>query len=107
VYTGPMTDTAAGIHRHNAGRRLHITLTERQYNALREEAERTSLSMAEVVRRCIDGVLRPHRRVRFAGLELNVVLARRVDAAVAARRVKVGSSRGGQLGASRVRLRDD
>jgi hypothetical protein len=102
-----MSDTAAGVHRPQSGRRLHITLTERQYQALCDEAERTSLSMAEITRRCIDAVLRPHRRVRFAGLELNVTLARQVDAAVAARRVALGRPRGGQSGASRERLRDD
>lgn len=107
VYTGPMRDTTAGIHRHEPGRRLHVTLTERQYQALWEEADRTSLSMAEITRRCIDSVLRPHRRVRFAGLELNVTLARQVDAAVAARRVAFGRARGGQAGASRQRLSDD
>lgn len=91
----------AGGHQHNVNvRRLHVTLTERQYFLLREESARSSLSMAELVRRSIDTALRPHRRVRFRGLELSVVLARELDAALAARRVHVK----GQTGGSRWRV---
>ena len=102
-----MSDTTADVHRHQPGRRLNIIVTERQYRALCDEADRTSLSMAEITRRCIDSVLRPHKRVRFAGLELNVTLARQIDAAVAARRVTFGRGRGGQAGASRRPLTED
>jgi hypothetical protein len=56
--------------------------------------------MSELVRRSIDAALRPHRRVRFRGLELSVVLARELDAALAARRVYVK----GQTGGTRKRV---
>jgi hypothetical protein len=69
-------------------RRTQITLTDRQHAFLREEASRTGLSLAELVRRAIDGVYRPHDRPRFRGVELSVGLWRRPDAALAARRLK-------------------
>ena len=97
-----MSGAGAGEHQHNpfGGRRLHVTLTQRQYRLLREESELTSLSMAELVRRCIDTALRPQQRTRFRGLELTVTLARQIDAALAARRVFVK----GQMGGSRRRV---
>jgi hypothetical protein len=94
----------AGGHQHNTDNpRLHVTLTRRQYLLLREESARSSLSMAELVRRCVDAGLRPHRRVRFRGVELTVTLARELDAALAARRVYVK----GQTGGARRRVGDD
>ena len=105
MYISRMRYVTADVHQQPPGHRLQITLTDRQYALLREEAHRTSLSMAEIVRRCIDGVLRPHRRVRFAGYELNFTLSREVDAAVAARRIAL-ARRPGQSGASRQRVSD-
>ncbi len=35
-------------------RRLHITLTDEQYDYLNHASERTSLSVAELIRRAID-----------------------------------------------------
>jgi hypothetical protein len=101
VYTSTMHWAGSGGHQHNvSSRRLHVTLTERQYLLLREESHRTSVSMAELVRRSIDTALRPHRRMTFRGLELSLVLARQLDAALAARRVHVK----GQTGGSRERV---
>jgi hypothetical protein len=72
--------------------RLQIWLTDRQYDALNDEANRTSLSMAELIRRLVDRALRPNERPHLAGFELSVGMWRRPDAAVAGRRpgIKLG-----------------
>jgi hypothetical protein len=67
-------------------RRTHIMLTDRQHAFLRSEAERTGLSLAELVRRAVDAAYRPHARPRIPGLELSVGIWRRPDAAVIGRR---------------------
>ena len=67
-------------------RKTQITLTDRQYALLHDEASRTGLSVAELVRRCIDLGLRPHRRARVRGWEATVALFKRPDAAALARR---------------------
>jgi hypothetical protein len=85
------------------GRRLHVMLTDRQYDLVAEEAARAGLAKGEVVRRCIDGTMRPHRRIRFRGLEITFTVAREIDAALAARRIRIGP---GQRGSSRERLVD-
>jgi hypothetical protein len=105
MYIRSMRYATSDVHQQKSGHRLQITLTDRQYALLREEARRTSLSMAEIIRRCIDGVMRPHRRVRFRGYELNFTVAREVDAAVAARRISLNGGRG-QAGGSRDRVSD-
>ncbi len=61
-------------------------LTDRQHAYLRGEAERTGLSLAELVRRAVDSVYRPGSRSRVAGLEVSVGVWRRPDAAVVGRR---------------------
>ncbi len=63
-----------------------MTLTDRQHAFLLSESERTGLSLAELVRRAIDGTYRTHTRPRLTGLELSVGLWRRPDAAVSGRR---------------------
>jgi hypothetical protein len=63
-----------------------VTLTERQRAFLADEAERTGLSMAELVRRAIDSTYRPHGRPKLHGYELSLGLWRRPDAALAGRR---------------------
>jgi hypothetical protein len=68
------------------GRRTHIMLTDRQHAFLRQEAERTGLPLAELIRRAVDAVYRPHARPRLRGLELSVGVWRRPDAAVSGRR---------------------
>jgi hypothetical protein len=67
-------------------RRLQVWMTETQYEALNAEANRTGLSMAELVRRLVDRALLPDARPRLAGLELSLGVWRRPDAAVASRR---------------------
>jgi hypothetical protein len=68
-------------------RRTQITLTDRQHAFLRNEANRTGLSLAELVRRAVDGTYRPYARPTLQGVELSFGLWRRPDAAVAGRRV--------------------
>jgi hypothetical protein len=67
-------------------RKTHVTLTDRQHAFLLDESARTGLSLAELVRRAIDGTYRPHERRRIRGLELSVGVWRRPDAALAGRR---------------------
>jgi hypothetical protein len=67
-------------------RRTQITLTDRQHAYLLGESERTGLSLAELVRRAIDSVYRPHVRPRVPGYELSLGFWRRPDAAVVGRR---------------------
>lgn len=61
-------------------------LTDRQHEFLSSESIRTGLSLAELVRRAIDGTYRPYARDRVRGYELSVGLWRRPDAAVVGRR---------------------
>jgi hypothetical protein len=68
-------------------RRTQITLTDRQHALLLDEAMRSGLSLAELVRRAVDAVYRPKRRPRVAGLEVSVGVWARPDAAVVARRI--------------------
>ncbi len=74
------------IHLHRMSRRTQITLTDRQHAFLIAESSRTGLPLAELVRRSIDHVYRPHARERVAGYELSLGLWRRPDAAIAGRR---------------------
>jgi hypothetical protein len=67
-------------------RKTQLTLTDRQHAYLVGEALRTGLSMAELVRRAIDRVYRPHQRPRVPGYELSLGLWKRPDAAVVGRR---------------------
>ena len=66
-------------------RRIQITLLDRQYDLLRHESYRSGLSIAELIRRAIDGVYRPQRRPVVRGYELTVGLWRQPDAAVVGR----------------------
>ncbi|HEX6701126.1 MAG TPA: hypothetical protein VF101_10390 [Gaiellaceae bacterium] len=68
--------------------RTQITLSDRQHAFLVDEAERTGLSLAELVRRAVDGTYRPYSRPRIGGFELSVGMWRRPDAAVAGRRTR-------------------
>ena len=70
------------------GRRMQITLTDRQHAFLRDEAGRTGLSMAELIRRGIDSTYRPFARPTIRGFEVSVGMWRQPDAAVAGRRVR-------------------
>lgn len=68
------------------GRRTHVILTDRQHAFLGDEANRTGLSMGELVRRAIDATYRPHERPRLNGLEVSLGVWKRPDAALAGRR---------------------
>ena len=63
-----------------------MTLSDRQHAFLIGESVRTGLSLAELVRRAIDGAYRPHSRTLVPGFELSLGLWRRPDAAVVGRR---------------------
>jgi hypothetical protein len=65
---------------------MHVIVSERQHAFLRDESNRTGLSMGELVRRAVDSVYRPFERPHVDGFELSVGLWRRPDAAVAGRR---------------------
>ena len=67
-------------------RRVQIWMSEAQYAVLNAEADRTGLSMAELVRRLIDRTWRPGTRPQVGGFELSLALWKRPDAAVAGRR---------------------
>jgi hypothetical protein len=67
-------------------RRTQITLTDHQHAFLVDESRRTGLSLAELVRRAVDGVYRPFDRPRLGGFELSVGVWRRPDAAIAGRK---------------------
>jgi hypothetical protein len=66
-------------------RKTQITLTDRQHELLLEESLRSSVSMAELVRRAIDATYRPKARPLVAGYQLNVGVLRAPDAAVIGR----------------------
>jgi hypothetical protein len=66
--------------------RLQISITDAQYLALNAEANRTGLSIAELIRRLVDRAWRPEARPRAQGYELSVGLWKRPDAAVVGRR---------------------
>jgi hypothetical protein len=83
------------VHRHHMSRKTQITLTDRQHAFLHDERVRTGLPLAELVRRAIDQVYRPHNRPRVEGVELSVGVWRRPDAAVIGRRPD-GLRRGGR-----------
>ena len=66
--------------------RVQIWTTDAQYEVLNAEANRTGVSMAELVRRLIDRAWRPGARPRVSGFELTMGIWKRPDAAVAGRR---------------------
>ena len=66
--------------------RFHVTLEQRQYAFLSEEAERMSVSAAELIRRAIDNTYKLREAPRADGLELSLAVWRRPDAAVVGRR---------------------
>jgi hypothetical protein len=75
-----------GVHLHRVSRRTQITLSDRQHAYLVGESARTGLSLAELVRRAVDGTYRPHFRPRVGGFELSLGLWNRPDAALVGRR---------------------
>jgi hypothetical protein len=73
-------------HRRLVSRKTQLTLTDRQHAYLIGESIRTGLSMAELIRRAIDGIYRPEQRPRIPGYELSLGIWKRPDAAVIGRR---------------------
>jgi hypothetical protein len=67
-------------------RRTQLTLTDRQHAFLADESWRTGLSMAELIRRAIDGTYRPAARPKTDGFEVSVGWWKRPDAAAIGRR---------------------
>jgi hypothetical protein len=74
------------INRHHMSRRTQVTLTDRQHTFLRDEAARTGLSMAELMRRAVDTTYRPEFRPKLRGLELSMGVWSRPDVAIVGRR---------------------
>jgi hypothetical protein len=61
-------------------------LTYRQHAFLKTEAERTGLSMGELVRRAVDTTYRRNTRWTVLGFELSAGVWRRPDEAIVGRR---------------------
>lgn len=76
-------------------RRFNLHLEDLQYDALTAESERSSLSVAELIRRAIDQAFGFDDPRRTGGLELSFGVWRRPDAAVVGRRsgVRFGRAR--------------
>jgi len=68
------------------GRRTHVTFTDAQYEFLRSESARSGLSIAELVRRAVDGTYRPEARIRVRGFDVGLGVWRSPDAALLGRR---------------------
>ena len=68
------------------GTRFHVTLEHRQYRYLREESERSSLTIAELIRRALDRTYGFEDERRTPGVELSLGFWRRPDAAIVGRR---------------------
>ena len=66
-------------------RKTQITLTDRQHQLLLEESVRSSVSMAELVRRAVDAAYRPKLRPVVGGFQVNVGLLRQPDSAIVGR----------------------
>lgn len=66
-------------------RKTQITLTDRQHRLLLEESVRSSVSMAELVRRAIDAVYRPRLRPIVGGFQIHAGLLKQPDAAIVGR----------------------
>jgi hypothetical protein len=69
-------------------RPFHFLLTNRQHALLVDEASRTGLPIAELIRRAVDRTYRPEAKPTVRGVELSIGVWRRPDAAVAGRRAK-------------------
>jgi len=68
--------------------RFDVLLTHRQLSLLRDESDRTSVSISELVRRAVDKTYRPNLRPKVDGFEISFGVWRRPDAAVAGRRTR-------------------
>jgi hypothetical protein len=69
------------------GRRIQLTLTDEQLEALQYESEVSGLSIAAIVRRALDYVFELNIRQQVLGYEVSVAVWRRPDAAAVGRRL--------------------
>jgi hypothetical protein len=81
-----MDSFVAQVYTALMSRRTQVTLTDRQHAFLRDESNRTGLSIAELVRRAVDNTYRPHSRPRLRGFEVSMGVWDRPPAAIAGRR---------------------
>ena len=66
--------------------RVHVQMGPEMHAFLVEEANRTGLSVAELIRRSVDAVYRPTRRKRVRGIVATLAVGKRPDAAIVGRR---------------------
>jgi hypothetical protein len=76
-------------------RRFNLYLEDAQYDILSAESGRSSVSVAELIRRSIDRAFDLDSSRRTGGIELSVGVWKRPDAAVVGRRSGVRFRRGG------------
>jgi hypothetical protein len=69
------------------GRRIQLTLTDEQLEALERESATSGLSIAAIVRRALDYTFELNLREQVLGYELSVAVWRRPDAAAVKRRL--------------------
>lgn len=70
------------------GMHMHVLVRNDQHALLLEEAARSGLPMAELIRRALDAVYEPRRRPAARGLEVSIGIWRRLDATVTGRRLR-------------------
>ena len=85
---GGMDGRVVLVYTYIISRRTQITFSDRQHALLVHEANRTGISMAELVRRSVDRTYRPFARPTVRGFEFSMALWRELDAAVVGRRVR-------------------
>jgi hypothetical protein len=76
-------------------RRFNLYLEDTQYDVLTAESGRSSVPVAELIRRAIDRAFELDSSRRTGGIELSVGVWKRPDAAVVGRRSGVRFRRGG------------
>jgi hypothetical protein len=76
-------------------RRFNFYLEDVQYDVLTAESGRSSVSVAELIRRAIDRAFELDSSRRVGGIELSVGVWKRPDAAIVGRRSGVRFRRGG------------
>lgn len=75
------------MYTYSVSRRTQITFKDRQHRFLLQESVRTGLPMAELVRRAVDEVYAPGRRLKIKGLEWRAGFFREADPSIVGRAV--------------------
>jgi hypothetical protein len=75
------------VYTYIMSRRTQITFKDRQHRFLLEESVRTGLPMAELVRRAVDDVYTPGKRLKIAGWEWRGGVFREADPSIVGREV--------------------